>query len=79
VAGWLYKSRWSAFVDLDGYRSSGSSRCSVRLPNDTGALVAAERNDRSMWAPDAGLLAEEVMPVVPAPVSPKHGGADLVK
>ena len=35
---------------------------------DTGALVAAERNDRRMWALHAGFLAEEVLPVVPAPV-----------
>jgi hypothetical protein len=35
---------------------------------DTGALVAAERNDRRMWALHAGFLAEEVGPVVPAPV-----------
>jgi len=35
---------------------------------DTGALVAAERNDRRMWALHAGFLAEEVEPVVPAPV-----------
>src|SRR5438128_4737805 len=35
---------------------------------DTGALVAAERNDRRMWALHAGFLAEEVVPVVPAPV-----------
>lgn len=35
---------------------------------DTGALVAAERNDRRMWALHAGLLAEEVVPTVPAPV-----------
>jgi len=35
---------------------------------DTGALVAAERNDRRMWALHAGFLAEEVIPVVPAPV-----------
>lgn len=34
---------------------------------DTGALVAAERNDRRMWALHAGFLAEEVVPVVPAP------------
>ena len=34
----------------------------------TGALVAAERNDRRMWALHAGFLAEEVAPVVPAPV-----------
>ncbi len=35
---------------------------------DTGALVAAERNDRRMWALHAGFLAEEVVPIVPAPV-----------
>ena len=35
---------------------------------DTGALVAAERNDRAMWALHAGFLAEEVVPTVPAPV-----------
>lgn len=35
---------------------------------DTGALLAAERNDRRMWALHAGLLAEEVVPTVPAPV-----------
>ena len=35
---------------------------------DTGALVAADRNDRKMWALHAGYLREEVVPVVPAPV-----------
>lgn len=35
---------------------------------DTGALVAADRNDRRMWALHAGFLAEEVVPTVPAPV-----------
>jgi predicted nucleic acid-binding protein len=35
---------------------------------DTGALVAAERNDRRMWALHAAFLAEEVVPVVPSPV-----------
>jgi hypothetical protein len=35
---------------------------------DTGALVAAQRNDRAMWALHAGFLAEEVVPTVPAPV-----------
>ncbi len=35
---------------------------------DTGALVAAARNDRAMWALHAGFLAEEVGPIVPAPV-----------
>ncbi len=44
---------------------------------DTGALVAAERNDRRMWALHAGLLAEEVVPTVPAPVLAEawRGGA----
>ncbi|MGH8906110.1 MAG: PIN domain-containing protein [Egibacteraceae bacterium] len=44
---------------------------------DTGALVAAERNDRRMWALHAGLLAEEAVPVVPAPVLAEawRGGA----
>lgn len=43
----------------------------------TGALVAAERNDRRMWALHAGLLAEEVIPTVPAPVLAQawRGGA----
>jgi hypothetical protein len=35
---------------------------------DAGALVAAERNNRQMWALHAGYLAEEVIPAVPAPV-----------
>jgi len=35
---------------------------------DTGALIAGERNDRHMWALHIGLIAEEVVPVVPAPV-----------
>jgi hypothetical protein len=35
---------------------------------DVGALVAAERNDRRMWALHAGFIAEEVVPIVPAPV-----------
>ncbi len=35
---------------------------------DTGALVAAERNDRAMWALHAAFLAEEIVPTVPAPV-----------
>ena len=35
---------------------------------DTGALIAAERNNRRMWALHAALLAEEVVPVVPTPV-----------
>jgi hypothetical protein len=35
---------------------------------DTGALVAAERDNRQMWALHAGYLAEEVIPTVPTPV-----------
>lgn len=35
---------------------------------DTGALVAAERDNRQMWALHAGYLAEEIIPTVPAPV-----------
>jgi hypothetical protein len=35
---------------------------------DTGALIAGERNDRHMWALHVGFIAEEVVPLVPAPV-----------
>lgn len=44
---------------------------------DTGALIAAERNDRRMWALHLGFIAEEVVPVVPAPVLAEawRGGA----
>jgi hypothetical protein len=35
---------------------------------DTGVLIAGERNDRRMWALHMGFIAEEVVPVVPAPV-----------
>lgn len=44
---------------------------------DTAALVAADRNDRRMWALHAGYLREEVVPVVPAPVLAQawRGGA----
>ena len=35
---------------------------------DTGALIAADRNDRRMWALHAGFLALEVSPTVPTPV-----------
>jgi hypothetical protein len=40
----------------------------VGITYDTGALIAAERNDRRMWALHAGFLAEEISPTVPAPV-----------
>jgi hypothetical protein len=44
---------------------------------DTGALIAAERHDRAMWALHAGYLSEEVIPTVPAPVLAEawRGGA----
>ena len=44
---------------------------------DIGALVAADRNDRKMWALHAGYLREEVVPVVAAPVLAQawRGGA----
>lgn len=35
---------------------------------DSGALIAAERGERRMWALHAGLIAEDVTPTVPAPV-----------
>ncbi|MGA3218482.1 MAG: twitching motility protein PilT [Acidimicrobiales bacterium] len=35
---------------------------------DTGALIAGEGNDRRMWALHMGFIAEEVVPVAPAPV-----------
>jgi hypothetical protein len=35
---------------------------------DTGALLAAERKDRRMWALHAGYLELETVPTVPAPV-----------
>ena len=44
---------------------------------DTGALIAADRNDRRMWTLQAGFLALEVSPTVPAPVLAEawRGGA----
>ncbi|MGE3620700.1 MAG: twitching motility protein PilT [Acidimicrobiia bacterium] len=44
---------------------------------DTGALVAAERNDRALWALHLGYLALEEVPTVPAPVLAEawRGGA----
>ena len=35
---------------------------------DAGALIAADRNDRRMWALHAGFLALEISPTVPTPV-----------
>ena len=44
---------------------------------DTGALIAGERNSRTMWALHARFLEREVVPVVPAPVLAEawRGGA----
>lgn len=44
---------------------------------DTGALVAADWNNRKMWALHAGYLREEVVPMVPAAVLAQawRGGA----
>ena len=35
---------------------------------DTGALIAAERNDRRVWAWHQGVLSEGLTPTVPAVV-----------
>jgi hypothetical protein len=35
---------------------------------DTGALIAADRGERRMWARHRALLARRVVPTVPAPV-----------
>ena len=44
---------------------------------DSGALIAGERNDRRMWALHVAFIAEEIVPVVPAPVLAEvwRGGA----
>lgn len=44
---------------------------------DTGALVAAQRGERRMWARHRALLVMRVIPVVPAPVVAQawRGGA----
>jgi hypothetical protein len=44
---------------------------------DTGALIAADRDSRELWALHAGYLREEVVPSVPAPVLAQawRGGA----
>jgi hypothetical protein len=44
---------------------------------DTGALIAADRNNRSMWALHASFLAVGIAPTVPAPVLAEawRGGA----
>ena len=49
----------------------------VGVTYDTGALIAAERGQRRMWALHAGFLALEYSPTVPAPVLAEawRGGA----
>jgi hypothetical protein len=44
---------------------------------ETGALIAADHNDRRMWALHAGFLAEEIVRTVPGPVLAEawRGGA----
>lgn len=44
---------------------------------DTGALIAAERGDRTLWAKHARLIQRDVVPTVPAPVLAEawRGGA----
>ena len=44
---------------------------------DTGALIAAERNDRDMWALHQGFLDAGIIPLIPAPVLAEawRGGA----
>lgn len=49
----------------------------MKVTYDTGALIAAERDDRRMWALHDGYNAEGVTPLVPAPVLAEawRGGA----
>ena len=49
----------------------------VGVTYDTGALIAADRGQRRMWALHAGFLALECTPTVPAPVLAQawRGGA----
>ena len=44
-----------------------------RVTYDTGALVAAERNNRQMWALHSGYLTDEVISTVPAAVLTQVG------
>lgn len=43
-----------------------ATRSPLGLVYDTGALIAAERNDRRMWALHARAMQRGVLPVVPA-------------
>lgn len=45
--------------------TSSSPRAPLGLVYDTGALIAAERNDRRMWALKARALQRGVRPIVP--------------
>ncbi|MEQ1700050.1 MAG: PIN domain-containing protein [Ilumatobacteraceae bacterium] len=45
---------------------SGAGTTLSGLVYDTGALIAAERNDRRMWAMHARGLARGILPIVPA-------------
>ena len=42
--------------------------CVTGVTYDSGALIAAERGERRMWARHRALLLRRVVPVVPAPV-----------
>ena len=42
---------------------------------DSGALIAAERSERRMWARHRALLLRRVVPTVPAPVIASAGEA----
>ncbi len=44
----------------------GTPRLPLGLVYDTGALIAAERNDRRMWALHARAMQRGVLPIVPA-------------
>jgi hypothetical protein len=48
---------------------------------DTGALIAADRDSRQLWALHAGYSREGVVPLVPAPVLAQawRGGARLAR
>ncbi len=46
--------------------TSASPKASLGLVYDTGALIAAEGNDRRMWALHARALQRGVRPIVPA-------------
>jgi len=46
--------------------TSSSPKASLGLVYDTGALIAAEGNDRRMWALHARALQRGVRPIVPA-------------